>query len=873
VTSSSSTNESSEGFPGGPPAPSRPRRSRRRRSRAGGSRIAALLTGASVAGLSAVLVVAPLAAGGVHRVPMILLISTVVLATILALVALVMQGRFLRMAWVALIPAIFVVIPALQVVPLPHGVRAAIDREGSSLLDDNPFVEGRTVPLTLDPPTTRVHVGKAAAALAVFILAFHIASGLSRRNLLPRIIGATGIAAVTIGLGHRVFGVSKIYGLYAIKRSLLTGPFVNNNHNAEFLEIAAFACLACSFQKSSALNRVGWLTGTLICATGALGTLSRGGALALFAGALLFILQRYLAHDDPQRSRRVFWAWTAFVVGLIITAAAVLGAGQLIERLSPANVSADVRLRLWRDSLRVLAAHPFGIGRGAFERVYPIYRTLETSFSLRFSFVENQPLQLLIESGWLLYAGIVAGVGLLAWTIVRYRRQDLVEAALVSGLFAVIVHSFVDFGLETLGVLLPFVTLLGLVLGRSRFAEASAFKPRHALPVVGLALGGMVFGVASLAHASYDDFDRLIRTAPSTAQRVQLLDRAQKAHPVDYFYVLAAARLEPLRPTAVGVSPRMHTLNRALRLCPGCEAVHMEVARSLWSLSLRSQAIVEWREAARLQPALLWGILSELSKAGARPPEMAAVATFDAKRMVEVATFLVALSRPKDAFTVLDQADAMGAPRLESLLLRGRLQMNTGQNQALRATLAEAHAANIQDPRLVLLDATAAMREDPTRGPDAALSILDTGATRYPQDVPIQRMRVQLVSDYAKWQAAERAIDGLTRALYDTTGSAGEAHTMSARIQGRLGRWTRALGEYRIALADAPADVSLWMELAHAAERAGRDATAREALYEASRLSPSSSEIQADLRRLEDRRAKLTGAPEQPSNPGRDMPR
>ena len=80
------------------------------------------------------------------------------------------------------------------------------------------------------------------------------------------------------------------------------------------------------------------------------------------------------------------------------------------------------------------------------------------------------------------------------------------------------------------------------------------------------------------------DFDKLSQRAHGLAERRAVLLRAQSVHPTDYFYALAFARTEPLKPPQGGKSPRLHALNRALRLCPRCQLVHVEVARSLWQL-------------------------------------------------------------------------------------------------------------------------------------------------------------------------------------------------------------------------------------------------------------------------------------------------
>jgi tetratricopeptide (TPR) repeat protein len=844
-------------------------RSRRRRVRGGSHprRLAHL----GVDLVCATLVLAPLAAGGVHRGATLVLFSLAALALALFGASFVLEQRVPRVGLVAVVPAFFLLVPALQSVPLPHGTHAALDKEGSALLDDNPLVAGRPSPLSLDPPRTRVHVGRAAAALAVFLVAFHVASGQRRRHLLPRVIAIAGIAAVAIGLGHRLFGVSKIYGLIPSgSESLLRGPFVNKNHNAEFLELAAFACLACAFQRSSALNRVGWGVGVLLCAVGAAGTLSRGAVLALGVGAVAFLLLRGVRKEAAApAARSSSWAWSVSLVGLVVLTAVALGAGQLVDRFQRSAVTSDVRFGLWWDSLRVLSAHPLGIGRGAFGEVYPIYRTLLLPMPLRFSFVEDQPLQHLIESGWPLYAGVVAGTAFLVWSIIKLGRRDVIEAALLAGLLAVMSHSLVDFGLETLGVLLPFMAILGMVLGRSRASEGM-LAARPAWLVVGLAVAGLLFGTGSVAHASYDDFDNLLRSNTSSDQRRELLGRAQRAHPVDYFYALAFARTEPLRAPGEGVSPRLHALNHALRLCPSCELVHVEVARSLWGLGLRSQALGEWREAVHLQPTYFEQALRELAAAGAKPEELVALASFDGTKMIDVATFLAKRNRAGDAFTVLDQADALGAPRAESLLTRGRLQVQVGDIAAAQKTLAEAQTEGVHDPRLVLLDAEVTLATKGAAGADAALSILDNGAARYPQDLEIQRFRVSTVMRYERWQAAARAVEGLKMALYAAQGTPSEAHIAAARIQSRLGRWTAALGEYRMALADAPGEMGLWFEFGRAAETAGRDATAREAYGEAARLAPSDPNVQAAMRRLDERQGRLRAAPD-PLRPAAGM--
>jgi tetratricopeptide (TPR) repeat protein len=374
----------------------------------------------------------------------------------------------------------------------------------------------------------------------------------------------------------------------------------------------------------------------------------------------------------------------------------------------------------------------------------------------------------------------------------------------------------------------------------------------------------LLFGVASIAHPSDDNFDKLLKGARTVEDSRAILRRAQTTHPTDYFYAFAYARTEPLQKVGER-SPRLHALNRALRLCPGCEQVHAEVARALWKMGLHSQALVEWRAAVQNQPARLEPTMNELWRAGAKPADLAALASFDPARMVEAANFLAQRGELANAISILDEADFVGAPRVESLLTRCRLQTQLGQLAPAQTTLAEARAAGIQDPRMAVLEANLILATKGAAGSNEAFSILDLAATRYPLDVEVQRLRISLVPGYGKWQAADRSIDGFKLALYRSTGNAYEANVAAAHIRGKLGQWNACFSEYRTALSQAPSNTWLWVEFGQTAEAAGRDTTAREAYAEAARLSPSDPQIAVALRRVEARQGYLRSAASVPS--------
>jgi hypothetical protein len=798
---------------------------------------------------------------------MILVMATCALALVSVTLGASSQ-RPLRTSAAVALPLVLLLIPLLQSLPLPMALRAHLDPAGNALLVENDIAAVRAWPLSLDPPITREHVGKAAAALAMFMIAYHWAAGQTKRHLVARLVGAAGVAATVIGLGHRILGFGEIYGLITVTpRSLLAGPFVNANHTAEFLELGAFSCVACALTRDNLLNRYGWFTGMVMCAAGALGTLSRGALVGLLAGTPVFLLLLRRSSDEGGEPRRrgVAVAVGAGAMILVGGTAAVLGAGGLVERFKTGSLVEDVRLRLWRDGLHVLSMHPAGIGRGAFNHLYPVYRTVTNqAFAITYAYLENHPFQLLVDSGWPLFLLIVAAVVIVVREIVLRGRRDRIEAALLAGLFAVTAHSFLDFGLETLGVALPFAAILGTVMGRCRGAQEASLSRRLTLGIAGLACASLLFGVGSVAHSSDDDFDKLLKHAKTVEESRTILLRAQQTHPTDYYYAFAYARTEPIKPTG-GRSPRLHALNRALRLCPECAQIHVEVARTLWKMRLRSQSLIEWRSVVKIEPPLLETTMDELWRAGAKPAELAALASFDSAKMVQAADFLAARGELANGLAILDEADLEGAPRAESLLTRCRLQTQLGQLAAAQTTLAEARAAGIQDPRVAVLEANLILASKAAAGAAEALSILDLAATRYPVDVPVQQLRAEVVLTYARWQAADRAIEGYKLALYRATGQAIEANLMAARIRAKLGQWNACFSEYRLALAQAGGVPGIWVEFGQAAEAAGRDTTAREAYAEAARLAPSDAQIAVALRRVEARQGYLRSVSSPPA--------
>ncbi|HXI56234.1 MAG TPA: hypothetical protein VNO55_09250, partial [Polyangia bacterium] len=281
-----------------------------------------------------------------HRSTEIAVFVLVLLSLGSVIAAELSSGVPIRISAAAAAPLIvFLSIPFLQSVPLPSAIVNRLDPAAAELIEAAP----RSFrPLSLDPPATWLALGQAAAAMATVIIAAHLMSGRSFRYWFLRAVVLSGVAAVVIGVGHRILGEERIYGAFHASRGILNGPFINPNHTAQFLELGCFAALALAFAKSSIISRVGWTAAGVFLVAGALGTLSRGGVLALAISSALFVgLYRRASQEEGAPAPRRPWFVVALLSGLIAMVALSLGASQIVAKFTQANFSQETRFRLW----------------------------------------------------------------------------------------------------------------------------------------------------------------------------------------------------------------------------------------------------------------------------------------------------------------------------------------------------------------------------------------------------------------------------------------------------------------------------------------------------------------------------------------------
>lgn len=259
--------------------------------------------------------------------------------------------------------------------------------------------------------------------------------------------------------------------------------FLNRNSLAALLNLIAIP-LSGYFLLSSqhSKRREHWLYGAVLFLLIYVIGLIAGRGAALSGGVALIVLAAVAWRHVPKRmvTQLAAIALMAFFVPL------QFGQSLLGERMgkivaNPWEAGAD-RIVIWEQSWQMLKDAPWmGVGLGHYALYWPLYR--DPSDVSAGYFAHNDYLQIWIEAGLpglLLLLAVLVSVFIVCFRAMRDKHVPsarVVEmTALFCGLLAVAMHSFLDFNLYVLSILV----LAGLVLGRLH-SLALATKPVAAL--------------------------------------------------------------------------------------------------------------------------------------------------------------------------------------------------------------------------------------------------------------------------------------------------------------------------------------------------------------------------------------------------------
>ena len=359
------------------------------------------------------------------------------------------------------------------------------------------------------PPSLAVSRSGAASDLRLYLaygLILWIAATLPRPQLLLRSAVAAGIAVGTVAIAQSVTWNGKILWFFvpydgASHYPRMTGPFVNADHFALFLELALLPAAGLLFHSlrrrrgaregvPGALTSVILGIGLSLMAAALIGSASRGGIIGALLGTVVFwwgirerepaeranpgSLRNHVRRRSPganrlDRLRRIVRRLAPTVVAVAVVVIGMLYAGEkarhlLDVRFARLILSSDLSIRVnhWVQTLPILRDFPlFGVGLSGWREVFPRYE--------RFPLLVNPPNH--AHNDYLEWWTEVGAVGVLltVWlsiVYVRWARTRTLPREIRYGILATLAavgwHEFLDFGLRVPANALLLSVLLGL---------------------------------------------------------------------------------------------------------------------------------------------------------------------------------------------------------------------------------------------------------------------------------------------------------------------------------------------------------------------------------------------------------------------------
>lgn len=738
------------------------------------------------------------------------------------------QGQSPRLSWLALAAAALAATAALQLLPLPAGLLALLSPENAQARAALPpeLGLGGGGPLTLGQAETALALVRwAALALAACGVGWWLAlSAASARKLPPLLAQAfvvAGAAQTLIGLGQTLAGTGgAVLGLWQSSRSslaLVSGTFVNGNHAGTFLVMASLSGLGAAAAQEPGRRRALWGALAGLCATGAVLSGSRGAlvTLALCGAGLLGHLFWSAGQSRAQEPRGGQGRWLPWVAAALLP----LGAGallwtqatlprQLAWELSTSGsvqeLGSEFKVQMIRAGASLIGRFPL-LGQGADAFAYSAPLALEQQVAARVSFVESDPIQLLLDFG-LLVGGAALLAALWSWRGLLLPRRDEplrrlrpAEVALGWALAAWCLSALVSFNAEALGLALP-ALVLALALLQRRRRDGPLRLPRLAAPLLVAALSLLALLGAWMYREAAPQQRALAQQIasgdPAPAQALlPVVARGLWRAPHDGHQMGQAALLL--------LQERPHlalALARAsVRAAPGSVASHLALARAARGQD-PAQAARSYRvalERLRQIPKALGGevwmaLETDERRVEAIPPRHEALRA--------VMLWLLESGKEAEALSLATELQARYPESLEAQEFAVKAALANGQ-----PLLAELFSVQLlgnfpEEPRAYLM---AARAQDEGGKKLQALSTLARGVERLPGDKRLRMRRAALVLQVPLDQAPPQA-DGwlredLEKLRRETLGDPAERaryFALSGQRWERLGKPERAKLDY-----------------------------------------------------------------------------
>jgi len=833
--------------------------------------------------LLVVLVVGSVLAIGTAHVRTLLVVATVsVGAAVLALLA----HRRTTGTWPVTLPVagVFVLTlwTAAQAIPLPAGWVELVAPNGADVWKHalDPLGEPGPAwhPISLDPGATWVEVLKGMTYTGVLLLSTVVAF---RRGATFGVgtVFVSGLAVGTLTISHGVAGLTKVFGVYEplyFSSPWQMGPLLNPNHLAGYLNLAVMCGFGILLARRAPVPR--WLTGVGVATLLALAVLaaSRGAAALLPVGvAFVFLLIWYGDHRERVHGHSSGHGSTVPRRWLGLATVATLAGGAVFAAL---GFSSTHWRSLFDDDMMKLSilswARPLveehawvGIGRGAFETVYPAYRPIQGH--LLWTHPENIVVQWASE--WGVPAALLAFLffGYLLRPTALGATRSAVIAGAVGGIGVVALQNWVDFSLEMPGITIAVAVVLGSCWGDTRRRKSARTpglpKPyamgRHWMAIGYAAIGLLAIGLVAWrgTPTALDDrnaFFEISKTAPQQAAFDPLVRAAMLRHPAEPYLPLVGAERAWRKRDANPIPYLQRVLTRSKRY----GRTHLLLAEILFARGANNQALMELKFACQDEPILANRAVElavQYNTTGKDldrmvPPGVEGVGVLDTLAAWMHSRDLATAKRFDDM--VLRQDPSRSGPRERRTRERITALRDPDHPLCAGEEKRRACADQIQE------DTDYIERVDPTSSrasrmkadalvalgkPEAADQVLSNACDIVKDRLVCLRARMPILSSLGRTDDLDAVLDAIAATGCTNAQACAQTQIWIGQVQRNRKNLGAATNAFRRATRYDPQSLGAWIALGDTSTAMGLNAQAAQAYGQASKLNPKDDALKA----------------------------
>jgi len=330
--------------------------------------------------------------------------------------------------------------------------------------------------ISVDPYQTKLWFLQFGAITLTAALLFRFISDQSRLRTLVNVVICIGLASAAFGIFRHLTHFELPVTTNTLMASGSYGQFINRNHFALLMEMTLGLTVGLIVGGGIPFARLPfYLAAVALLWVALVLSNSRGGIVSMLSQSLFVLLtwkfvRRETAAGSPYRLRRTLGnrgtrvVLAACFIPLLVVGVVWVGGDSLIQRweVLPRELNTDGSARLnssrifiWRATLSMIKSNPvFGVGFGGYRKALTAYHDASGVWIPQEA--HNDYLELMASGG-------IVAAALALWFLIFLRtnawrclrsstntfRTSACFGAMV-GLFGVVVHSFVDFGLHVM---------------------------------------------------------------------------------------------------------------------------------------------------------------------------------------------------------------------------------------------------------------------------------------------------------------------------------------------------------------------------------------------------------------------------------------